>query len=292
MRRLAGAARADEGHAPPGGQAEVDPVEHRRAVPVRQTRALERQRRGGPDGQRAVRVPDRGRRLGDLLDPAGRGDDRRQPARGVGQRRHGLDRGERHEGQRGEHHAVEAAVVHRRRADRQHRGGRQAGERGDRRAAQGGDGGVPAGGARQRAVGRPHAGQVAVRQAVGRDLGRGLHRLEHLRRERGAGGRLAPAGAPSRERGAGGQDDGRRAEDQEQEHAGRRVDREGRARGTGGHARGDEWRPEAAHVEVLQLVDVGDEAAEQVAAAHSGQAAGDERHQPREDGPAGRRQDP
>ena len=185
QRRLAGAARADQGHAAPGSQLQVHAAQ----------RGAAGAGVGGPDpaqGERvrAVAQHDRGCRIVDHrrrvhgLEHPGRCHPRTlEGLGGCGQRRDQLERGQRDEHQDGKEGAVERAAVGRVDPERQ---GAPAGQPGQGRRQSEADAGgacpVP-GHPAQAAVRVVDAGQLAADRTHHEQLGRALHEIDHARRE-------------------------------------------------------------------------------------------------------------
>ena len=193
------------------------------------------------------------------------------------QRHHGLEARHRGERDRGEDDAVEPAVGDEGDREGEHRNPRQAGAQCD-------EGGVDAPHLREALRGtveltarREGPGAVPVALAEDEQVGDAADLVDEQRvrlRPRGDDRSGRPAGQPSRgER----QDDAGDREEHEEREAEHGVERPEEERRHERDQRGDDRRHEHAHVQVLERVDVGDDAREQVAAVECRQASGRER---------------
>jgi len=280
QRRLARAGRPDDGdHLPlPDGEGHV--LQGGDARPAARLRIGERQplhdqvvpRRAG---RRIGRIADGGRdAVHDLDQPAGRRQAALQMLEGGGQRGDRLKSGDGRQGQRRQVDALHAGdgggqhAGHGQADDQHAQGGPQAVEAGD----------LPLAGDQIRAEGLDAPPFLRFR-AAGQQVGQALHAVHQRRAERrprlhGCPARFPPqAAGQQRHASAQGQHPGQGDRGQR-----RRVETQ-EAQQEDGHAAGHQRRGQDAHVEVLQGVHVGYDAAEQVAGTVGLQPGGGQRLQ-------------
>ena len=207
-----------------------------------------------------------------------------------GERPDGLEGREREQGQQRELHACERAGVDGRRGDGEHRDGRQHRERGQRALGHGTHECRTPASACERSIGGVDACGRRICGAVGDELRRGGERIEQLGRQLGACRRLVPESRPGERDPAERHDDaGEQQEEREHDAGDGQRDDPDDDRHRSGEQR-DGRRAERAQVQALERVDVGDEAAQEVARAEAGKPGGHQRLEPGEEPDAERRQ--
>ena len=220
----------------------------------------------------AIRIGGAGRRRGhggigdrrlaieQLEHPLARRAHAAQVARRRRQRLDGLERGERQQREHGDEHAIEVGGGER--EDAGHGGAR---DRDADAVGQPARQRVAAGDRDERPVGGADPAQRGIAGAVDDELGRAAEQLDELDRQLGAGGGVAPpvsrlqAVGEQRDRDAAGEQAAGEHDGGGGQERGGDADRDGGAPGR------DQRRDQHARMEVLQRVDVGDGAREQVA---------------------------
>ena len=249
-------------------QAEVEPLEHRCLLGVVAGGHTVEGDVDRPPGRRRGpnRVHDRRASIGELEHALAGGERRRELTRCSRQRRDRVEGREREQRERRDEDAVERARVVRTDREREHHDGGQAGDedecpfddaRGQRVAPREAD---------ELTVGRPHTADRLILAPVGDELGSTAQQLDELRAQRAPRRGLTPASSTAETRGG----DGQRNSSEREPHCERdrrpRQDERGREHARERDDQADDGRRETAEEETLEGVDVGDQAADEIAA--------------------------